>query len=63
MDKFSHARAARWAGHEQTKQIAVRLPVSLLDNIQRIADHSGRTVTDVIRDMLTVGVQADQKAT
>ena len=54
------AAAARWAGHEKTKQIAVRLPLSLLDGIERIADARDQTVTEVIRDMLAIGVQADQ---
>ena len=56
------AQAARWAGHEKTKQIAVRLPLSMLDGIERIAEAHDQTVTEVIRDMLSAGIQADQQA-
>ena len=57
------ARAARWAGHEPTRQVALRLPASLLACIERIAACKNQKPSTIMRDYLMAGVAAEPAET
>lgn len=56
LDPERAVRVPARPANQRRRLVSVRLPAGLIDQLQRAAAEDGRTVSDVIRDLITAGL-------